>query len=40
MPPLTVYKRTDEKEYIHTKNLLQHPFFRNIYGKKKESAIL
>ena len=29
-PPLTVYKRTDEKELIHTKNLLQHPFFRNI----------
>jgi hypothetical protein len=26
--------QTDEKELIHPKYLMQHPFFKNIYGQK------
>jgi hypothetical protein len=37
MTPLIVYKRTEEKELTHPKNLLQHPFFRNIYGQKRKN---
>jgi hypothetical protein len=44
MPPLTVYRRTDEKELIHPKNLLQN--VQNIRPsgrftvKKEESGIV